>query len=132
MNEVMIYMTFLVITNVIAIMLLHHSIMQSLHVGMRIRIVCSSLLYRKVIMRTSEQSWEHYLKKIMRYRYSSYFLLKKVTCQQLFILKSYILPLLEKVTNRYFSVNVEFSFVTYNIDKINFIRRVFAQQPNLA
>ncbi|XP_018349991.1 PREDICTED: multidrug resistance-associated protein 4-like, partial [Trachymyrmex septentrionalis] len=46
-NEVMIYIAFLVITNVIAIMLLHHSVMQSLHVGMRIRIACSSLLYRK-------------------------------------------------------------------------------------
>ncbi|KYN26716.1 Multidrug resistance-associated protein 4, partial [Trachymyrmex cornetzi] len=30
-NEVMIYITFLIITNVIAIMLLHHSVMQSLH-----------------------------------------------------------------------------------------------------
>ncbi|KAG5345041.1 MRP4 protein, partial [Acromyrmex heyeri] len=46
----MIYITFLVITNVIVIMLLHHSVMQSLHVGMRIRIACSSLLYRKVII----------------------------------------------------------------------------------
>ncbi|EGI58266.1 Multidrug resistance-associated protein 4 [Acromyrmex echinatior] len=42
-NEVMIYITFLIITNVITIMLLHHSVMQSLHVGMRIRIACSSL-----------------------------------------------------------------------------------------
>ncbi|KAG5343400.1 MRP4 protein, partial [Acromyrmex heyeri] len=42
-NEVMIYITFLIITNVIAIMLLQHSVMQSLHVGMRIHIACSSL-----------------------------------------------------------------------------------------
>ncbi|KYN28009.1 Multidrug resistance-associated protein 4 [Trachymyrmex cornetzi] len=48
-NEVMIYITFLVITNVIAIMLLHHTLLQSLHVGMRIRIACSSLLYRKLL-----------------------------------------------------------------------------------
>ncbi|XP_018337113.1 PREDICTED: multidrug resistance-associated protein 4-like [Trachymyrmex septentrionalis] len=48
-NEVMIYIAFLIITNVIAIMLLHHSVMQSLHVGMRIRIACSSLLYRKLL-----------------------------------------------------------------------------------
>ncbi|KAG5324835.1 MRP4 protein, partial [Pseudoatta argentina] len=48
-NEVMIYIIFLVITNAIGIMLLHHTIMQSLHVGMRIRIACSSLLYRKLL-----------------------------------------------------------------------------------
>ena len=49
-NE-MIYITFLIINNVIATMLLHHSFMQSLHVGMRIRIACNSFLYQKVIMR---------------------------------------------------------------------------------
>ncbi|XP_012058534.1 PREDICTED: multidrug resistance-associated protein 4-like [Atta cephalotes] len=48
-NEVMIYITFLIITNIIAIMLLQHSTLQSLHVGMRIRIACSSLLYRKLL-----------------------------------------------------------------------------------
>ncbi|KYQ56410.1 Multidrug resistance-associated protein 4, partial [Trachymyrmex zeteki] len=48
-NEVMIYITFLIIVNVFSIMLIHHSFMQSLHVGMRIRIACSSLLYRKLL-----------------------------------------------------------------------------------
>ncbi|KYN41437.1 hypothetical protein ALC56_04151 [Trachymyrmex septentrionalis] len=44
MNEVMIYTIFLVNTNIIATILLHLSFMQSLHIGMRIRTACSSLL----------------------------------------------------------------------------------------
>ncbi|XP_018392357.1 PREDICTED: multidrug resistance-associated protein 4-like [Cyphomyrmex costatus] len=48
-NEVMIYISLLVIVNVISTMLLHHTFMQSVHIGMKIRISCSSLLYRKLL-----------------------------------------------------------------------------------
>ncbi|XP_011701753.1 PREDICTED: multidrug resistance-associated protein 4-like [Wasmannia auropunctata] len=49
MNEMLIYVASLVICNVVYIMMMHHTMIQSLQIGMRIRAACSSLLYRKLL-----------------------------------------------------------------------------------
>ncbi|XP_011701011.1 PREDICTED: multidrug resistance-associated protein 4-like, partial [Wasmannia auropunctata] len=48
-NDVLLYVVIMIICNVISILLMHHAIMLSLQIGMRIRIACSSLLYRKLL-----------------------------------------------------------------------------------
>ncbi|XP_073368124.1 LOW QUALITY PROTEIN: multidrug resistance-associated protein 4 [Mycetomoellerius zeteki] len=48
-SEVLIYVVFMIICNFISILMMHHTILQSMHIGMRIRISCSSLLYRKLL-----------------------------------------------------------------------------------
>ncbi|XP_011701007.1 PREDICTED: multidrug resistance-associated protein 4-like isoform X2 [Wasmannia auropunctata] len=48
-NEVLLYVVIMIICNVITTLLMHHTIMLSLQIGMRIRIACSSLLYRKLL-----------------------------------------------------------------------------------
>ncbi|XP_011705629.1 PREDICTED: multidrug resistance-associated protein 4-like [Wasmannia auropunctata] len=49
MNEVLIYVVLMVVCSVISVMLMHHMIMLSMQISMRIRIACSSLLYRKIL-----------------------------------------------------------------------------------
>ncbi|KYN05541.1 Multidrug resistance-associated protein 4 [Cyphomyrmex costatus] len=48
-SEVLIYIVLMVICSFISVMMMHHTILQSLHIGMRIRVSCSSLLYRKTL-----------------------------------------------------------------------------------
>ncbi|XP_071641737.1 ATP-binding cassette subfamily C member 4-like isoform X2 [Temnothorax longispinosus] len=48
-NEVLIYISSMVICNIISALILHHTILLSQQIGMRIRVSCSSLLYRKLL-----------------------------------------------------------------------------------
>ncbi|XP_011701755.1 PREDICTED: multidrug resistance-associated protein 4-like, partial [Wasmannia auropunctata] len=49
MDNVLIYVAFLVILNVIEAIITQHATMQSQQIGMRIRVACNSLLYRKLL-----------------------------------------------------------------------------------
>lgn len=48
-NEVLIYIASMVICTIISVLIMHHMTVQTLQFGMRIRVSCSSLLYRKLL-----------------------------------------------------------------------------------
>ncbi|XP_071570690.1 ATP-binding cassette subfamily C member 4-like isoform X2 [Temnothorax nylanderi] len=48
-NEVLIYISSMVICNIISVLIMHHTLLLSQQIGMRIRVSCSSLLYRKLL-----------------------------------------------------------------------------------
>ncbi|KAL6254636.1 hypothetical protein P5V15_013943 [Pogonomyrmex californicus] len=48
-DEALVYVAFLIISNIISVMIMHHALMLSQQIGMRVRISCSSLLYRKLL-----------------------------------------------------------------------------------
>ncbi|XP_011635942.1 multidrug resistance-associated protein 4-like [Pogonomyrmex barbatus] len=48
-DEALVYVAFLIICNIISVMIMHHALMLSQQIGMRVRISCSSLLYRKLL-----------------------------------------------------------------------------------
>ncbi|XP_036143719.1 multidrug resistance-associated protein 4 isoform X2 [Monomorium pharaonis] len=49
LNDVLIYIVCLILCSIICFMIIHHSSMLSMQFGMRIRVACSSLLYRKLL-----------------------------------------------------------------------------------
>ncbi|KYN41537.1 hypothetical protein ALC56_04044 [Trachymyrmex septentrionalis] len=107
MNEVMIYTIFLVNTNIIATILLHLSFMQSLHIGIRIRIACSSLLCRKIIMRIITASMNQ------TYKMSTYFNILQLVVASYFPLGLILLSesilnflLMDEVNTRCFSEKI--------------------------
>ncbi|XP_077262946.1 LOW QUALITY PROTEIN: ATP-binding cassette subfamily C member 4-like [Temnothorax americanus] len=48
-NEVLIYISSMVICNIISALIIHHMRLLSQQIGMRVRVSCSSLLYRKLL-----------------------------------------------------------------------------------
>ncbi|XP_011877750.1 PREDICTED: multidrug resistance-associated protein 4-like isoform X2 [Vollenhovia emeryi] len=48
-DDVLIYIACMVLCNIISVLIMHHTMMQSMQIGMRIRVSCSSLLYRKLL-----------------------------------------------------------------------------------
>ncbi|XP_071628428.1 ATP-binding cassette subfamily C member 4-like [Temnothorax longispinosus] len=48
-NEVLVYIGFMVICNIISTLIKHHTTLLSQQIGMRVRVSCSSLLYRKLL-----------------------------------------------------------------------------------
>ncbi|XP_036142954.1 multidrug resistance-associated protein 4 isoform X2 [Monomorium pharaonis] len=49
LNDVLIYIAYLILCSIIMVVVLHQWMMLSLQIGMRIRVACSSLLYRKLL-----------------------------------------------------------------------------------
>ncbi|XP_036142951.1 multidrug resistance-associated protein 4-like isoform X2 [Monomorium pharaonis] len=49
LNDVLIYIACLILCSIICLLIIQHSAMLSLQFGMRIRVACSSLLYRKLL-----------------------------------------------------------------------------------
>ncbi|XP_036147821.1 multidrug resistance-associated protein 4 [Monomorium pharaonis] len=49
LNDVLIYVACLILCTIISVLIMHQSMLLSLQFGMRIRIACSSLLYRKLL-----------------------------------------------------------------------------------
>ncbi|KAL0104962.1 hypothetical protein PUN28_016536 [Cardiocondyla obscurior] len=48
LNKVLIYISSLILCTVISVLIMHHTAVQSMQIGMRVRVACSSLLYRKI------------------------------------------------------------------------------------
>ncbi|XP_036143536.1 multidrug resistance-associated protein 4-like isoform X2 [Monomorium pharaonis] len=49
LNEVLIYIVCLILCSIICFLIIHHAALKSRQFGMRIRVACSSLLYRKLL-----------------------------------------------------------------------------------
>ncbi|XP_071557590.1 ATP-binding cassette subfamily C member 4-like [Temnothorax nylanderi] len=48
-NDVLISISAMIICNIVSVLIMHHTMLLSMQIGMRIRVSCSSLLYRKLL-----------------------------------------------------------------------------------